>query len=197
VNNHVEEKTSVKESFKVSTNPKEATLTSMIVPVFLSSKSNPRQEVLVYALIDTMSDSTFVMEDIARELKAPSDKVKLKLTTLTSTQTVINSERYRDLQVRGYNSTDYIQLHDSFSRRDIPVDESHIPTPETASSWPHLRGVRNLVAPKQNCPVGLLIGYNCPQALAPLQCIIGEAQQPFALQTCLGWSIIGGSRSPH
>ncbi|XP_070188845.1 uncharacterized protein [Littorina saxatilis] len=39
----------------------------------------------------------------------------------------------------------------------------------------------------------LLIGYNCPQALAPLQCITGDARQPFAIETCLGWSVIGGS----
>jgi hypothetical protein len=36
-----------------------------------------------------------------------------------------------------------------------------------------------------------LIGYNCPQALAPQQCIPGNGNEPFVVHTALGWSIIG------
>ena len=45
--------------------------------------------------------------------------------------------------------------------------------------------------PLQDCDIGLLIGYNCPQALAPRGCITGEDNQPFAIQTVLGWSVVG------
>ncbi len=50
--------------------------------------------------------------------------------------------------------------------------------------------------PLQNCEVGLLIGFDCPSALAPLEVIIGGENEPFAQRTELGWSIIGLS-NPH
>ncbi|XP_070182296.1 uncharacterized protein [Littorina saxatilis] len=164
----------------------------MIIPVFISSKTNPQKEHLVYALVDSMSDSTFVTEDAVTDLEAPCTPAKLRLTTLTNNSQLISCKKYSDLQVRRYGSNTYVSLPGSFSRNHIPVDESHIPTPETASCWPHLLGVKDLLVPKQSCPVGLLIGYNCPQALAPLQCITGDPNQPFAIETSLGWSIIGG-----
>ncbi|KAJ8375840.1 hypothetical protein SKAU_G00064200 [Synaphobranchus kaupii] len=49
----------------------------------------------------------------------------------------------------------------------------------------------NEIAPQQSCDVGLLIGYNCPQALVPRQVVCGEENQPFAQRTDLGWSVVG------
>ena len=37
----------------------------------------------------------------------------------------------------------------------------------------------------------MLIGYNCPQALAPRETITGRSNKPFAVKTDLGWSIVG------
>lgn len=42
----------------------------------------------------------------------------------------------------------------------------------------------------------MLIGYDCPSALAPLEVIMGNESEPFAQRTVLGWSIIG-SANPH
>lgn len=42
----------------------------------------------------------------------------------------------------------------------------------------------------------MLIGCDCPSALAPLEVIIGDEKEPFAQRTVLGWSIIG-SANPH
>ncbi len=40
------------------------------------------------------------------------------------------------------------------------------------------------------CEIGLLIGYNCPQALLPRDVLRGNEDQPFAQRSVLGWSII-------
>ncbi|KAL1279543.1 hypothetical protein QQF64_026216 [Cirrhinus molitorella] len=55
--------------------------------------------------------------------------------------------------------------------------------------WPHLKHIANELPPLQSC--GLLIGYDCLSALAPLEVIIGNENEPFAQKTELGWSIIG------
>lgn len=39
--------------------------------------------------------------------------------------------------------------------------------------------------------MGLLIGYNCLQALPPCSLVSGRCNQPFAQETDLGWGIVG------
>ena len=48
--------------------------------------------------------------------------------------------------------------------------------------------------PLQDCEIGLLIGYDCPQALAPRETITGSHTDAFAIKTDLGWSVVGGRR---
>ncbi|XP_076360255.1 uncharacterized protein LOC143252265 isoform X1 [Tachypleus tridentatus] len=43
-------------------------MTSIIVPVYLSMKEDPDTEVMVYALLDIQSDTTFILEDTADKL---------------------------------------------------------------------------------------------------------------------------------
>ncbi|TWW62878.1 hypothetical protein D4764_04G0015250 [Takifugu flavidus] len=52
------------------------------------------------------------------------------------------------------------------------------------------------IAPLMECEIGLLIGYNCPQALMPREVVIGEENQPFAQRTDLGWSIVIPAHKP-
>ena len=163
---------------------------AMIVPVYLSSKNAPEREILVYALLDTQSDTTFILEDTTKRLQAGFEKTKLKLSTLTST-IEMECKKFNNLEVRGFNSDLKISLPATFSSDFIPVHRSHIPTNETARNWSHLAGLSQEMLPLQNCEVGLLIGYNCPQALAPTKFIRGDGDQPFAQQTDLGWSIVG------
>ncbi len=59
-----------------------STSTSVIVPVWVSSAANPYKEKLVYALLDTQSDTTFIDQDLCHELQVKVCPVKLKLTTM-------------------------------------------------------------------------------------------------------------------
>ncbi|XP_073718035.1 uncharacterized protein [Misgurnus anguillicaudatus] len=170
--------------------------TSSIVPVLVSSIKEPKKETLTYALLDTQSDSTFILDDLVAELNVSVQPVQLKLSTMTAVDTVIASKAVCGLQVRGLNSETYVQLHQAYAREFIPVDKSHIPTRDTALHWPHLKSLAKELHPLQDCEVGLLIGYNCPSALAPLEVITGEHSEPFAQKTLLGWSIIG-SANPY
>ena len=172
---------------------KENRLTSMAVPVFLSYEENPDHEILIYALLDTMSDSTFVLNTVAEDLQTSSESAILRLTTMTDSSVTVSCQKYSNLRVRGFRSEKTISLPVTYSRDHIPLDDDHIPTPETVRHWPHLSRLESLLVPRQDCPVGLLIGYNCPRALAPLNCIVGEGNQPYAVETELGWSIVGGT----
>ena len=80
----------------------------------------------------------------------------------------------------------------SYTRDFIPFDLAQIPTMETAQAWPHLSHLSEQMAPLQGCGVGLLLGYNCPQALTLRATIAGKDNEPFAVKTDLDWSIVDG-----
>ena len=86
----------------------------------------------------------------------------------------------------------YCPMPKAHSRDFIQVDRSHIPTDKTALQWPHLRHLADKLSPLQDCEVG----YDCPLALAPLEVIRGDGNEPFAQRNKLGWSITGSS-NPH
>ncbi|KAK7945396.1 hypothetical protein WMY93_001124 [Mugilogobius chulae] len=156
---------------------------------------NPHKEKLVYALLDTQSDTTFILKDTAESLNTSSEPVKLKISTITSKTKIVSSHKLNDLQVRGINSETRVKLPTTYTRDYIPANRSHIPTNKTAENWSHLKHLSKEMSPKLDCEVGLLIGYNCPQALLPVEVVSGERDQPFAQKSLLGWSIIGYSHS--
>ncbi|KAL6490035.1 hypothetical protein MHYP_G00003800 [Metynnis hypsauchen] len=170
--------------------------TSMIVPVWVSYDKNPSREKLVYALLDTQSDATFIEQDVSYELQVATYPVKLKLTTMIGENMILRSEKASGLRVRGYNSTVHIKLPPAYTKDCIPVNRDHIPTHETAKRWSHLTVIADKIPPLLSCEVGLLIGYNCPKTLVPRQVIPGKDDEPYAVLTDLGWSIVGCS-APH
>ncbi|KAG7511271.1 hypothetical protein JOB18_045843 [Solea senegalensis] len=169
--------------------------TSMIVPVWVFSEQHPEIEKLVYALLDTQSDTAFIDQDVSNHLKAKSTPIRLKLTTMLGKDAVVPSERISGLKVRGYNSSETIKLPPAYTKDCIPVNRSHIPTCVTARQWNHLKEIVNEIPPRFECEIGLLIGYNCSKALAPRQVILGGENEPYAVRTVLGWSIVGPTSS--
>ena len=117
--------------------------TSMIVPVWLSSSNRPEAEVLVYAILDTQSDSTFVLRETCDELDTDKQLTKLRLSTITSQESVVDSQRVSGLQERGYNSDLKIPIPVAYTSTLIPADEDHIPTTTTAKNWGQLRPIED------------------------------------------------------
>ena len=166
---------------------------TMIVPVWLSHEDSTT-EVMVYALLDTQSDTTFVSESVTTQLDLHGEKTYLKLTTMAVSEKVIESSRHTGLVVRAYNGSDRILLPPVYSRDVIPVSRDHIPTPEVAKSWPHLMELADELMPLESCDCGVLIGYDCAQVLTPRAVIPAPKEMPrapYGLKTDLGWSIVG------
>ena len=202
--NHVKEKSSPEA--RISQGPAATSLsvasegssnTSMVIPVWVSSKNNPTVEKLVYALLDTQSDTTFIDQEVSDSLDADKRPVRLRLTTMSGKDTVIGSESVSGLLVRGYSSAIQVNLPVAYTKDCIPINRTHIPTPETAKQWSHLAEIVDEIQPLKDCEAGLLIGYNCSRAMAPRQVIVGGNEEPYAIRTDLGWSIVGRSSQGH
>ncbi len=165
--------------------------TSMIVPVWLSCATNDSPEILAYALLDTQSSNTFISQDVCDKLQANTEPVKLKLSTMTDRASIENCHRAVRLRVRGYSMQEYIELPPAYTREYIPLERESIPTCKKARRWIHLLSVAKEMPDLLDCPVGLLIGYDCPRALKPTQVISGKDHEPYAVKTDLGWSVVG------
>lgn len=149
------------------------------MPVWISSSTNPSIDKLVYALLDSQSDTTFIDQEVSNALQADKVPVKLKLTTMTGRGTIVKNERVQGLCVRGYSSATFIELPPVYTKECIPVNHAHIPTCETAKLWNHLSAVSNKI-PLMDCETGLLVGCNCARALAPRQVILRSDDDPYA-----------------
>ena len=107
---------------------------TMAIPVYVSNTNNPENEVLVYTLLDTQSNRTFVLEEVAKKLSVPTKSAKLRLTTMSST-VVEECPQYEDLQVRSMNTSTTIQLPTTFARSKIPGDISQIACQDVAKRY--------------------------------------------------------------
>ena len=164
---------------------------SMIVPVLVSHCENPEREILVNALLDTQSDTSFILEDTCNDLGLSFIGVKLSLSTMYAEKRVIDSQNVKGLIVRGFNNSLRISLPDTFTRNIMPANRTHIPTPDMAKMWPHLEAISDKLMSLSQCEIGLLIGYNCPRALLPREVIPPVGDGPFGQKTDFGWGIVG------
>lgn len=105
---------------------------------------------------------------------------------MTDRGSIVNCHRVVGLKVRGYFSKESIELPPAYTRECIPLEQNSIPTCETARGWTHLFSVAKELPGLLDCPVGLLIGYDCARALKPTQVISGEDNDPYAVKTELG-----------
>ena len=167
-------------------------MSAMILPVYVSHENDPSSERLVYALLDSQSDTSFILEKTCDSLGVTGVDVKLSLSTMFAENKMVESQKIKGLSVRGFNQSLRLPLPVTYTRQIMPANRSHIPTPETARKIPYLEAIASELMPLQDCEVGLLIGYNCARALLPRNIIAPpERNGPFAQKTDLGWGIVG------
>ena len=163
---------------------------SMIVPVWVSHETSPH-EVLVYALLDNQSDTSFMLKKTSEELGLKGSPAQLLLSTMSAEDSLIDTSRISNIQVRAYDGNDSVTIRNLYTRDVVPANHSHIPTPEMTDRWPHLKPMAQNLMPISDIDIGLLIGYDCPRALYPTKLIPPIGDSPFAQRTILGWGIVG------
>ena len=69
-----------------------------VILVWLSTKENPQAEMLVYALLDIQSDSTFIGENVCSQDVHLVGPMILKLTTLLGTHVAVECRKSKGLR---------------------------------------------------------------------------------------------------
>ena len=161
------------------------------VLVDLFHKANPERQIKVYALLDDASDTTFVTTQVQEKLGIEGVQTSLNLSTMLGRE-VLEVERIDGLMVQRLDGRVQVELPKAYARESIPSRRDQIPTPEVADKWPHLQKIRDKIPPyEKDAEIGLLIGCNCPKAIKPKEVIHGSSEDPYAVRTLLGWSIVG------
>ena len=101
--------------------------------MWLHHKDRPETEVLVYALLDNASDTTFVKTSTLRKLGVEGPKLKLKLYTMHG-DTEIPVQKVDGLMVERFDKKVKIELPKAYSRDSIPSRRNQVPRPEKQTS---------------------------------------------------------------
>ena len=78
-----------------------------------------------------------------------------------------------------------------YLREQIPVDLAEIASSEKLKKWRYLDSIAKNLASNDKVSVDLLICANCIQVLELISVISSQDGGPYALQTILGWCIVG------
>ena len=157
------------------------------MPVMLYHKDAPDESIMVYALLDDQSNSTFIAQQTMDKLKATGQPVKIKLATMLAEET-INSEVVHGLSVCNVSEGTPILLPGAYFRESIPTNRSLIPRPKTVMQWHHLASVAEQLLPYVD---NVEIGLDCPRAIKPRELIPGAGDDPWAVSMSRGWGIAG------
>ena len=168
-------------------------VTTMIIPVVLRHSSSDK-EVMIYAVLDTQSNTNFVTEEVVNLLDVSGRHTNLELTTMSGC-TKLPTMAIDGLEVRSVTSGPYIAISSCYMRDSIPCRRESIPKADVCTKWPHLSHI-TLPQYHKNVPIGLLIGYHCPQVMRPLEIATGGDYEPFGWKTSLGWCIVGAPCTP-
>ena len=160
---------------------------SMVVPVYVSAGGI---EKLVYAVLDTASDSCYIDNRVANAIGADGVKEDITMVTMNA-ETKQCIQLYKDLHIRGYltNSSTFLN---AFESNAIACSKTEILTRNSGQNLPHVQKIASHLPPQLDIPVGLLIGGDCPQAIFPKESVEGPTGEPFAVKTMFGWTLCGG-----
>ena len=84
-------------------------------------------------------------------------------------------------------------MRNAWAVKDLAIPLKHVSLRKRMGQWPHLRQVPFPEVARSK--VSVLIGTNVQDAFIPLEVRKGASNEPFAVRSCLGWSVLGGSVS--
>ena len=161
-----------------------------IVPVIVSFGENV---VSTYAFLDQGSTHSFCKRSLLQELKASGTRERLQLKTITGTTNDMDSVSC-NLVVSDLDSDSSFSLSNVHSVENIPVQPNNVSVDAEVCKLPHLQDINLKSLP--HASVNLLIGADVPELFCIYSARRGPRGTPCAIETPLGWSLLGPSLSP-
>ena len=146
--------------------------------------------VTTYAFLDQGSTATLCKPRLLQRLEISGENANFSLTTVTQEKKDVHSKKAK-LSVSALNESHYFDLPEVFCVEQLPTKCNPCLTETELKRWTHLQGIE--IPELRNKDVQLLIGVDNPELFRTQDERYGRTNEPFAVKTMLGWSIIGGS----
>ena len=98
-----------------------------------------------------------------------------------------------DLKISSLDRANSVKISNVLSIAEVPVRPNVIPVKDKIKEMPHLSDLSFPTV--KSATVTLLIGANAPELFCPINARKGRRGEPIAIQTPLGWSLLGPSLS--
>lgn len=143
----------------------------------------------VYALLDTGSDSTLILSDVATSLGLSGKSLQLEVTSLNGTS--LRRTEAINCCIHSLHEDSVINIERVYTVDSLPISHARVPSETLMQEWRHLDQVKLHRIP--DLKVAMLIGADVSEAHWVIDKRIGTRSQPHAYQTVLGWVVLG----PH
>ena len=150
-------------------------ISSMIVPVYLSHRSCPGQRKLVYAMLDSQSDSSFIIDQTLNSFAVATEETVINLSTMNATLPIM-CRKADGFQVQGHGCFKNVPLPTLYSRPEFPSDRSHIPSANICNQFDHLKPIANKLLPLQNVEIGFFLGYDVSYVHQPQEIVSSKIE---------------------
>ena len=156
--------------------------------------ANDGRYTTTYGLIDSGSDVTMIDPSLVDQLGIQGEDGQLLLSTVSQRDKQENGVKV-DFKIAPVDDqhSHQITVRNAWAVRDLTIPLKHVTARKKMEQWLHLCQVP--FPEVQRKKVSILIGTNIQEAFIPLEVRKGSPNEPFAIRSCLGWSILGGSGS--
>ena len=158
-----------------------------VVPLKVIGKNG--KAITTYGLIDSGSDITMIDPSLTTQLNIDGDPGELSLSTVNA-RGVQEEGMKVNFRIASVNQEDQeIAVRGAWAVKDLAIPLKHATSSNDIKRCPHLQHIR--------CPdverkkISVLIGTNIQEAFVPLEVKKGKPNEPLAIRSCLGWSILG------
>ncbi|XP_068749478.1 uncharacterized protein [Montipora capricornis] len=160
-----------------------------VIPVKVISNSG--RQITTYGLIDSGSDITMVDPSLVKLLNIEGTLSKLSLTTVNSADVEERGMKV-NFKIASLDSQNdhVIAVNPAWAVKDLTIPLKHTRLSKSLEQWPHLREVRFPEVERRK--ISILLGTNIQEVFVPLDVRKGNRNEPLAIKSCLGWSILGG-----
>ena len=162
-----------------------------IVPLQIRSTKTSKK-VHTYALLDSCSQGTFILDQLANDLGISGRKTSLAVKTLngefTSKSTALEGLKVASITE---DNSEWLPLPRTFTRADLLFDNDDITKPSQLRKWKYLENVTNQLTFSDDVSVGLLIGTNHTKVLETIEILQNRNCGSYAFKTRLTWCVVG------
>ncbi|CAH8674642.1 unnamed protein product [Schistosoma rodhaini] len=155
-----------------------------VVPVWLK---NGEKIIQTCALLDSGSDASLIVDDLAKELSLEGKPKTVSLKTIDNESSLISKEV--DVELHSIDFSSSVKVQKVLTVKKLPSVHRTVLTANQMATWSHLKDIS---FPRvKNAKVKLLIGCNVPNVHEMKEIKTGNTNEPSAVRTLLGWTLFG------